>query len=377
LGSTGSVGRNALRMVSALKDRFEITGLSAHSNAALLAEQAKKFRPRAVAIADKAKAARLRSDTRPGIRILAGEKGIEELAARPDADIVLMAISGGASIGPTYSAVSHGRDIALASKEALVSAGHLIMREAKRKGSAIVPVDSEHSAVFQCLAGNKASDVRRLYITASGGPLWNVPRRRFANLSADAVLRHPKWKMGKKISVDSATMINKGLEVIEAKWLFGIGVDRIKVLMHPEAIVHSMVEFTDGSVLAQLGITDMRLPIQYALSYPERHKNGLRPLDLAGIRNLTFHRPDMVKFPSLGLAYSAAKAGGSAPCVLSSANEMAVRAFLRGRIRFTDIARIVENALSRHKRVDFPSLDEIRRIEDWAKEEVKQFCLSR
>jgi 1-deoxy-D-xylulose-5-phosphate reductoisomerase len=377
LGSTGSVGKNALKVISDLNDRFEVSGLSAQSNVSLLAEQVNKFKPKAAAIGNEAKISELRKKIKGNVRIFAGEKGIEELAGQEEADIVLIAISGSASIRPTYSAVSHGKKIALASKEALVSAGHIIIREAKRRNSAIIPVDSEHSAVFQCLKGSDVSKVKNLYITASGGPLLGMPKRAFKNLSRKVVLKHPKWKMGKKISVDSATMMNKGLEAIEAKWLFGIDIEKIKILIHPEAIVHSMVEFVDGSVLAQLAITDMRLPIQYALSFPERYESMLKPLDLVSIRNLTFHKPDMNKFPSLGLAYKAAKEGGSAPCVLNSSNEIAVKAFLEGRIKFTDIPVIIEKILSRHKRIEFPSLEEIEEIEDWVKEEVEEFCLSR
>ena len=377
LGSTGSIGKNALKVISGLGDKFEISGLSAQHNVSLLAEQASRFKPGAVAIADREKAARLRKKLKRNVRIFAGQEGVEELAGQKEADIVLIAISGSASIRPTYAAVSSGRDVALASKEALVSAGHLITREAKRRNSTIIPVDSEHSAIFQCLSGNNVSKVEKLYITASGGPLWSMPSNIFGNLSAEVVLKHPKWKMGKKISVDSATMINKGLEVIEARWLFGMDIKKIKILIHPEAVVHSMVEFIDGSVLAQLGITDMRLPIQYALSYPERHKNTLKQLDLISIQKLTFHKPDINKFPSLRLAYEAAKKGGSANCVLNSSNEAAVKAFLAGKIKFTDIPKIIEKVLSRHRRVEFPSLEQIEEMEKWVEREVDKFCLSR
>ncbi len=374
LGSTGSIGKNALKVISSLSDRFQVSGLSAQSNVSLLAEQVNKFKPKGVAIGDEAKTRELRNKINANVNILAGEEGIEELARQGEADVVLIAISGSASIKPTYSAVLGGKDIALASKEALVSAGHLITREARRRDATIVPVDSEHSAIFQCLVGSDFSKVKGLHITASGGPLWKMPRRSFKDLSRRVVLKHPKWKMGKKVSVDSATMMNKGLEAIEAKWLFGIDIERIKILIHPEAIVHSMVEFVDGSVLAQLGITDMRLPIQYALSYPERYKSGLKRLDMIGIPSLTFHKPDMNKFPSLRLAYEAAKKGGSAPCALNASNELAVKAFLESRIKFTDIPLIVEKVLSRHKKIEFPTLKEIFEIEKWVKEEVERFC---
>jgi 1-deoxy-D-xylulose-5-phosphate reductoisomerase len=377
LGSTGSIGKNALKVISELHDKFEVSGLCAQSNISLLAEQTDRFRPQAVAIGDETKAGELTERLKGNSRVFVGKQGIEELARQKETDIVLIAISGSASIRPTYSAVSSGKDIALASKEALVSAGHIITKEAKKRNSTIIPVDSEHSAVFQCLRGNDVSKVAKLYITASGGPLWGIPKHTFNNLSRKVILKHPKWKMGKKITVDSATMVNKGLEVIEAKWLFGIDIDRIKILIHPEAIVHSMVEFVDGSVLAQLAITDMRLPIQYALSYPERYKSGLRQLDLISIHRLTFHKPDMDKFPSLKLAYEAAREGGSATCVLNSSNEAAVKVYLEGKIDFTDIPVIIEKLLSRHRKIEFPSLDEIEEIEIWAKEEVKKFCLSR
>lgn len=376
LGSTGSIGRNALKVIADLNSRFEVSGLSAQSNVSLLAEQVNKFKPGAVAVGEETEIGRLRKRIKRDVRIFAGREGIEELASQKEADIVLIAISGSASIRPTYSAVSSGKNIALASKEALVSAGHIITREARRRNSTIIPVDSEHSAIFQCLAGGEKSGIENLYITASGGPLRKIPKRTFKGLSSKVVLKHPKWNMGKKISVDSATMMNKGLEVIEAKWLFGIDIDRIKILIHPEAIVHSMVEFVDGSVLAQLGITDMRLPIQYALSHPERHKSALKPLDLVDMRSLTFHKPDVNKFPSLKLTYAAAKEGGSAPCVLNVSNEMAVKAFLEGRIKFTDIPVIIEKVLSRHKRIGPPSLKQIEEIEKWTESEVERFCLS-
>lgn len=374
LGSTGSIGRNALRVISDLSDRFQVCGLSAHSNIGLLAKQINKFRPSAIAVSDESQVHELRRNLKHDVSIFAGKDAHEELAKQKDADIVLIAIAGSASIGPTYAAVSHGKDIALASKEALVSAGHIITREAKRRNSVIIPVDSEHSAVFQCLVGNDASKIRKLYITSSGGPLWKTPKSGFKNLSRRDVLKHPKWKMGKKISVDSATMMNKGLEVIEAKWLFGIDVGRIEVLIHPEAVVHSMVEFVDGALLAQLGVTDMRLPIQYALGYPERYESSLKPLDLTAIGKLTFYKPDELKFPSLTLAYAAAKEGGSAPCVLNVSNEIAVKAFLAGKIKFTEIPVIIEKVLSKHKKIEFPSLEEIEEIGRWAEGEVKRFC---
>lgn len=372
LGSTGSIGRNALRVISDLSDRFEVCGLSAHSNINLLANQINEFRPDSVAITDESQVHELRRRLKREVVIFAGKNAHEELAKQKKADIILIAITGSASIRPAYAAVSHGKDIALASKEALVSAGHIIMREAKRRNSVIIPIDSEHNAIFQCLAGNNASKIRKLYITSSGGPLSNTPKKNFKNLSRRDVLNHPKWKMGKKISVDSATMMNKGLEVIEAKWLFGIDVDRIEVLIHPETVIHSMVEFIDGALLASLGVADMRLPIQYTLTYPERYESSLRPLDLIAIGKLTFTKPDTGKFPLLKLGYEAARAGGSIPSVLNVSNEIAVKAFLAGRIKFTEIQVIIEKVLSKHKKIEFPSLDEIDAMGGWAEEEVSK-----
>lgn len=374
LGSTGSIGRNALKVISDLSDKFEVSGLSAHSNIPLLAMQINEFKPSAAAISDESLAKELKKKITHRPLIFAGKDAHEELAGQKDADIIMAAITGSASIRPVYSAVSRGKDIALASKEALVSAGHLIMREAKRRNSVIIPVDSEHSAVFQCLAANDASNVRRLYITSSGGPLRNVPKKAFKNLSRKKILKHPKWKMGKKISVDSATMMNKGLEVIEAKWLFGVDAGSIEVLIHPEAVIHSMVEFVDGVLLAQLSITDMRIPIQYALSYPDRCENKLKRLDLAEMGKLSFSGPDKVKFPALRLAYEAAKEAGSAPCVLNASNEAAVKAFLIGRIDFTAIPVIIEKVLAKHKKIEFPSLDEVDAIGRWAELEVERYC---
>lgn len=374
LGSTGSIGRNALRVISDLGDRFQVCGLSAHSNIKLLAKQINEFRPDSIAITDESQVHELRRGLKHDVEIFAGKNAHDELAKQKEADIILIAITGSASIRPTYTAVSHGKDIALASKEALVSAGHIIMREAHRRNSAIIPIDSEHSAIFQCLAGNDTSKIRKLYITSSGGPLLNTPKKKFKNLLPRDVLNHPKWKMGKKISVDSATMMNKALEVIEAKWLFGINVDQIKVLVHPEAIIHSMVEFVDGALLAELSVADMRLPIQYALTYPERYENSLQPLDLIATGKLTFVKPDTGKFPLLKLGYEAAKTGGSIPSVLNISNEMAVKSFLAGRIKFTEIPVIIEKVLSKHKKIEFPSLDEIDGIARWAESEVERFC---
>ncbi|MBN1871197.1 MAG: 1-deoxy-D-xylulose-5-phosphate reductoisomerase, partial [Candidatus Omnitrophica bacterium] len=353
--------------------RFEISGLSAQSNAELLLKQAKRFNVKNLGIADVSKYGFIKDRLPKGVKIYTGKAGISELAGSRSNDLVLVAISGSASIRPTYAAVASGRTVALASKEALVSAGYAITSLAKKTGAMLLPVDSEHSAVFQCLQGHDISYVDKLCITASGGPLFNMPKQRFDTVTSKDVLRHPKWKMGKKITVDSATLMNKGLEVIEAKWLFGIEVDHIDVIIHPEAIVHSMVKFIDGSVLAQLGITDMRLPIQYALNYPNRFRNSLRQLDLTDVEKLTFYKPDMKKFPSLKVAYEAARQGGSAPCVLSVANEEAVKAFLMGKLPFTEIIEVIERALSRHRVIERPSIEQIEALEEFTKEEVKKW----
>jgi len=372
LGSTGSVGKNALKVAKSLGSRLEVCALAAKSSGTLLLRQAKEFGVKEIAIADKEEARVLSKRVAGKMRIFAGKEGIVHLAACSKADIVLMAISGAGSVRSTYAAVSAGKDIALASKEALVAAGRIITETAKRKGARVLPVDSEHCAIHQCIEGRGRSDVKKLIITATGGPFLDLPRAQLKYIKPEDALKHPKWRMGKKISIDSATMINKGLEVIEASWLFGVDVKDIEVLIHPEAIVHSMVEFIDGSVIAQLGITDMRLPIQYALTYPRRYDSILKKLDLADIKQLTFRKPDRKKFPLLGLSYEAGVKGGSSGCALSAANEACVNAFLAGEINFGDISRIVEKVMSRHRVIKRPDLRQIEEISRWAVDEVKK-----
>lgn len=377
LGSTGSIGTNTLNIVSLYPDKFKVAALSADSNVDLLLEQIKKFRPREVAVKDRSKAALLkkRLGRRSGLKIYESDNGICEMAAKSRADIAVIAISGTAALMPTVEAIKSGKQIALASKEALVTAGGLITDLAKRKNVKIIPVDSEHSAIFQCLDGKGAMGfLSKIYLTGSGGPLRNVLKKDFDKLSHSEILNHPKWKMGKKITVDSATLMNKGLEVIEAHWLFGVDVDNVEVIIHPEAIVHSMVEFVDGSVMAQLALPDMKLPILYALTYPERYKTDFPRADFSAIRNLTFYKADAVKFPCLRLAYEAIKKGGSYPCVLNAANEEAVRAYLKGAIKFSKIPLIIEQVLKRHKYVKAPSLEDILNIDSLTKEEVKRHC---
>ena len=351
LGSTGSIGINTLKVVDKYPDRFKVIALTAYNNKDLLKRQAAKYRPKYTALGE--------VDTDEPARI----------ASCKDVDIVVLAMRGAAALAPFLAAAKAGKTIAPANKEALVIAGDLIMAQARESGATIIPVDSEQSAIFQCLDGQKAP-LARVHLTASGGPLRDVPVKNFDRMTVKDILRHPRWNMGAKITVDSATLMNKGFEFIEAQRLFGLRHSQINVVVHPEAIVHSMVEFDDGSVLAQMGVTDMRLPIQYALTYPERLDTGLKPLDFFRIGQLNFSKPDMVKFPALALAMEAAKQAGSAPCVLNAADEESVAEFLRGRIKFTSIYKVVEKAVSRHKIVKNPSLDDIREADRWARQEA-------
>ncbi|OGX40671.1 MAG: 1-deoxy-D-xylulose-5-phosphate reductoisomerase [Omnitrophica WOR_2 bacterium RIFCSPHIGHO2_02_FULL_68_15] len=371
LGSTGSIGQNALKVAAEHPTAFEVVGLTAGTSAEALAAQALAVRPRRVAIADAAQAGALaRRLAGSGIVVEAGPEGVAAVAAMEGADVVLVAITGAAALAPALAAIRLGRTMALANKETMVIAGRLMQAEAAEHGAALVPVDSEHCAIFQCLDGKPRAHVRRLLLTGSGGPLKEIPAERFDSLSREEVLNHPRWRMGPKISVDSATMMNKGLEVIEARWLFDIPVRQIEVLIHPEAVIHSMVEFVDGSVLAHLGVTDMRIPIQYALTYPDRLPTGLPPLDLAAVGRLTFEPPNRVKFPCLSFGYAAAEQGGTAPAVLNAANEVCVQAFLDGRIPFTKIAATIDAVLSRHRLVAEPALDDVVAADRWARDEA-------
>lgn len=374
-GSTGSIGISALKVIGALKDRFRVAGLATNANIDLLFEQINEFSPKVVAVSDVKQASRLANKIRgKKIKVFAGADGLAELAGYKGAELVLMAISASAALKPLLVAIEAEKRIALANKEALVMAGRIITERAKQKGVKIIPVDSEHSAIFQCTNGTDKKYLRRIYLTATGGPLRKLALSKMHLVSPSQALNHPKWSMGRKISVDSATMMNKGLEVIEAKWLFGLGVDRIEVLIHPEAIVHSMVEFVDGSVIAQMGITDMRLPIQYALTYPERVDSGLNRLDFVEMERLDFAKPNFKKFPCLDLAYEAAKKDGTMPSVLNAANEEWVKLYLGGKVKLTDIAKGVEKVMSRHRVVENPRLDEILRADEWAREEVRKCC---
>lgn len=374
LGSTGSVGANTLDVIRRHPGRFRVAGLAAGKSAEELARQAGEFKPSAVYVRD---GQGKLPEFPAGTRVFTGREGLEAFAAHAAADVLVAASSGTSALEPVLAALSRGRRVALANKEILVVAGALVTERLRRSpGAELIPVDSEHSAVFQCLQGADPSrGLRKIVLTGSGGPLREIPAERFERLPKELAVSHPKWKMGPKITVDSATLMNKGLEVIEASWLFGLPVDRIEVLIHPEAVIHSMVEFVDGSVLAQLGVTDMRLPIQYALGYPERLESpSTFSLDFATIASLSFSAPDRRKFPCLDLAYAAARQGGTAPCALSAADEIAVHAFLEDRIGFADIPRVIESVLSRHRVVPEPGLAEIRAVHDWAAQEAGKCC---
>lgn len=373
LGSTGSIGTKALDVIENHPNDFCVAALASHSNVELLAEQAKRHRPKLVAIYDESKFGDLKNAlSATGARAVCGPSGIEKIAKCEGADLILIAIAGSAGLKPTLTAIESGKTVALANKEPLVMAGGIITARAIEKGTKIIPVDSEHSAIFQCLNGQNGSVVKKIYLTGSGGPLRKINATKFESLSPEEVINHPKWKMGRKISVDSATLMNKGLEIIEARWLFNIAVDKIEVLIHPEAIIHSMVEFVDGSIMAQLSPTDMRLPILYALSYPERLASTLPPLDFLKLGKFTFLSPKLGKFPCLKLSYEVANRGGSYPVVLNAANEEAVWAFLDRKIKFNRVPKIIEKILSLHKGRAKPTLDEILEIDAWARDEARR-----
>jgi len=368
LGSTGSIGRSALAVVDAHPSRLRVAALAAGDNAALLAEQAARYRPAMVALASDDAADRFRAAGGTAAELVCGSDGLVAVATHPEVDIVLCASSGTAALDAVLAAIEAGKTIALANKEVLVMAGALVTNAARRKGVPILPVDSEHNAIHQCLHGRPTSEIRRLILTASGGPFRDLTLEQLQAVGPDAALRHPTWQMGRKITIDSATLMNKGLEVIEAHWLFGVSGDCIDVVVHPQSIVHSMVELSDGSVLAQLGVTDMRLPIQYACSYPDRWDGALPRLDLAKAGRLEFHEPAHDRFPCLGLAYRALREGGTAPVVLNAANEVAVASFLEGRLGFTSIPLVIERALNEHQAESVLTLELIRRVDAWARE---------
>ncbi|WP_211246688.1 1-deoxy-D-xylulose-5-phosphate reductoisomerase [Cohnella pontilimi] len=371
LGSTGSIGTQTLDVISRESDRYEVAGLAAGSNVELLLEQAEAFRPKLVSVATKELAGRIRDRLPSGTRIVFGEEGLNEVAAGAGADFVVCALVGSLGIRSTLAAIDAGAAIGLANKETLVTAGHLVMARAEEKGVDLLPVDSEHSALFQCLNGEPRSALKRLILTASGGSFRDKTRDQLRGVTVEDALKHPNWSMGAKVTIDSATMANKGLEVIEAHWLFGVPYDRIDVVIHPESIVHSMVEFEDTSVMAQLGNPDMRVPIQYALTYPERRPSPASPLDLLARGALHFRPMDLERYPALRLAFAAGRAGGTAPAVFNAANEVAVARFLRGDIPFLAIETMIEEVLNLHTPKASPDLETILETDRWARQKAE------
>jgi 1-deoxy-D-xylulose-5-phosphate reductoisomerase len=369
LGSTGSIGQSALSVVDAHPDRLAVAGLAAGENAELLAEQVAKYCPAIVGMATSDGAERLRRACGANASaIVRGPEGLIAVATHPSVDIVLCASSGTAGLEAVLAAIDAGKTLAIANKEVLVMAGQLVTDAARRKGVPILPVDSEHNAIHQCLHGRDRREIRRLILTASGGPFREFTADALQRVDAAAALQHPTWRMGRKITIDSATLMNKGLEVIEAHWLFGVSADQIDVVIHPQSIVHSMVELTDGSVIAQLGVTDMRLPIQYACSYPERWDAALPALDLTRAGRLEFHVPARDRFPCLDLAYRALRTGRTLPVVLNAANEIAVEFFLDGKLGFTAIPIVIQETMNAHIPEDVASLEVVRRVDHWARE---------
>jgi 1-deoxy-D-xylulose-5-phosphate reductoisomerase len=368
LGSTGSIGQSALSVVAAHPDRLAVVGLAAGENDELLADQIARHRPRIVSMASAPAVDRLRRRAQvPGLSFAEGAEGLLAVATHDEADLVLFASSGTDGLEAVLAAIEHGKTIALANKEVLVTAGEIVTSAARRCGVTIVPVDSEHNAIHQCLHGRSPSELKRVILTASGGPFRGWSAADLAGVSAADALKHPTWRMGRKITVDSATLMNKGLEVIEAHWLFGIDSTRVEVVVHPQSVVHSMIELVDGSVIAQLGVTDMRLPIQYAFSYPDRWPAPLPSLDLVGAGRLEFAAPDTSAFPCLGLAYRAIERGQGLPVVLNAANEVAVTRFLEGRIAFTAIPFVIEQTMEAHRPAEIANLAEVRNLDAWAR----------
>jgi 1-deoxy-D-xylulose-5-phosphate reductoisomerase len=372
LGSTGSIGASTIKVAEDLPDRIRLVGLGAGNNVELLQHQARKHRPEAISIADPAKARELQDAFGTSIAVWSGNEGLLKLATLPAADIVLIAIVGTAGLQPALAAIRAGKDIAIASKEILVMAGEIVMGEARKHGVRVLAVDSEHSAIFQCLDGKPTASVRKLWLTASGGPFRTTPKEEFAGITVERALKHPSWNMGRKITIDSATLFNKGLEMIEARWLFDIEMARVGVVVHPQSVVHSMVEFVDGSMLAQLSTPDMCLPIQYALTYPERSPSERVQTNLAKLGSLTFEEPDPERFPALNLARDAGDVGGTLPAVLNAANEVAVEAFVNRQINFPQISETVRRTMSRHKVIAHPTLDQTLEADAWAREEARR-----
>jgi 1-deoxy-D-xylulose-5-phosphate reductoisomerase len=370
LGSTGSIGTSTVKVAEDLPDRIRLIGLAAGNNADLLLKQTRKHRPDAISITDPAKAKEIQNGLGFTTKVFSGTDGLMKLATLPGADIVLIAIVGTAGLQPALAAIRAGKDIAVASKEILVMAGEIVMSEARKYGVRVLAVDSEHSAIFQCLDGKPSNSVRKLILTASGGPfrdknLW--PKEKFSEITVEHALKHPSWVMGKKITIDSATLFNKGLEMIEARWLFDIEMARVGVVVHPQSIVHSMVEFVDGSLIAQLSTPDMCLPIQYALTYPDRAASERVQTNFSKIGSLTFEEPDFERFPAIELARRAGETGGTLPAVLNAANEIAVEAFVNRKINFPQIFETVRHTMEAHKVIPHPSLEQILEADHWAR----------
>ena len=376
LGSTGSIGRSTLEVARLLPERIELVGLAANGSVEALAAQVRETGVKHVALYDASRTGELRALVPDDVVILAGPEGLAELATLEEADMVLVAIVGIAGLQPALAAIEAGKDLAVASKEILVMAGEIVTAAAERKGVKLLPVDSEHNAIFQCLDGHRGGEkeVSRLVLTASGGPFRTWPAEQLAGVTLAQALKHPTWEMGRKITIDSATLFNKGLEMIEARWLFGIGMERIDVVVHPQSIVHSMVEFIDGSVLAQLSRTDMCFPIQYALTWPERLAGGLKPLDFAALAKLEFEAPRDADFPALGLAREAGLTGGTLPAAFNAANEVAVDAFIAGAIRFPDIWRVVGETMHAHDVAAASSLEVVIAADAWARRTAGVAC---
>lgn len=375
LGSTGSIGTQTLEIADAYPDRLRVLALAAGSNVHKMEEQIRKYRPLFAVMFEEKAAKDLKERVADlAVTVLAGMDGLLQIAVLPEADVVLTAVVGMIGIRPTIEAIKAGKDIALANKETLVTAGHIIMPLAKEMGVSILPVDSEHSAIFQSLNGEPKKRLKKILLTASGGPFRGMTREELAGKTVKEALKHPNWSMGRKITIDSATMVNKGLEVMEAGWLFDVNYDQIQVVVHPQSIIHSMVEYVDGAVMAQLGLPDMKLPIQYALFYPDRLPMDTNGIDFFQLGKITFEEPDLETFTGLKLAYDAFKAGGSMPTVFNAANEKAVSLFLQEKIRFLDIAQIIGDAMNEHKVIENPDLEQILETEAWCYELIESRC---
>jgi len=373
LGSTGSIGCNTLKIAEMFPDRFTVRALAAKDNISLLAKQIERFCPEIAVVFDEAAAVKLKGmlPDGPGVEILYGENGYKAAAAHDSVDLVIVAVVGAAGLMPTLSAITAGKNIALANKETLVMAGDIVIEQAELNNIKILPIDSEHSAIFQCIEGNRREDIDKIFLTASGGPFLNLPKKEFDKITPKDALNHPNWDMGKKISVDSATLMNKGLEAIEAKCLFDVSQEMIEVVIHPQSVIHSMVSFIDGTVMAQLGIPDMKGAIAYAMAYPDRLALKQPTPDFVNIGKLTFEKPDIKKFPCLGLAYAACETGRTLPAVLNAANEVAVEAFLENSLSFTNIPKIIEKTMGQHRVVTHPTLNDILEADQWARKQAE------